>query len=309
MRASLILFPFLMALLHPAALLGAQHDERSHSSGDLTILELTTSTRAHALGGAFWPGSGHAVFHHPALIPTQGFQITLGGRAGRHDADARRRESRERLRRGHDDDALFTALSAATNWMGGAVAVGMAVLDYDMTEYVGAVGYRRDAPFGVEVGAVAKVVGQAVAGARGRTAAFDVGLSRGFGRVTAALTVQHMGPDFELAGRPRRLPHRVVLGAGTRGRAPVGPLDIGGTVQISHERSGDLVPGGGVEFAYWPIQRRVFILRVGAVHAADGDGSPLTFGAGFEGDRIRIDYGYSDRDAIAGPHRLGVSIR
>ena len=306
------LFPSLASLLALAAPLGAQDSDRSHSSGDILLLELTTSTRAHALGGGFWPGGGHAVFHHPALIPTQGFEVTLGRWRGRRDDDPVHGDSRRRARdpRGHDgDDALFTALSTATGWMGGAVTVGMAVLDYDMTEYVGAVGYRRDVAFGIEAGAVAKVVGQAVGGARGRTVAVDMGVSRGLGRVTAALSVQNMGPDLELAGRQRRLPHRVVLGAGTRGRAPVGPLDIGGTVQLSRERSGNIVPGGGVEIAYWPIQRRVFILRVGAVRPADGDAFPLTFGAGFEGDRIRIDYGYSDRDPIAGPHRIGISIR
>ena len=296
-------------LLLPAATLDAQSGERGGFPGDLPVLELTASTRAHALGGAFWPGTGHALFHHPALIPSQGFDITMGGRAGHGDADDRHGESRERSLRHDYDDILYTALSTNTGWMGGSLAVGMAVFDYGFTEYTGAVGYRRDAVFGIEMGAVAKVVGQAAGGSRGRTGALDLGASRRFGRLTAALTVQNMGPDLELAGRKRQLPLRVVLGAGTPSRVPVGPLDIGAALQVSREGSGDLVPGGGVEFAYWPLQRRVFILRLGAARVVDGDGLPLTFGAGFEGDRIRVDYGYSNRDPIAGPHRIGVSIR
>ena len=47
-------------------------------AGRLPVLELTTNTRAHALGGALWPGSGHALFHHPSLIPSQGFDLSVG---------------------------------------------------------------------------------------------------------------------------------------------------------------------------------------------------------------------------------------
>ena len=306
-----LVFTPLAFLLLSATSLHAQHSDRSGTRSDLPILELTTNTRAHALGGAFWPGNGHALFHHPALIPSQGFEVTVGGRAGHHHEGDRRGESRERhSRRDYDrDDILYTALSTSTNWMGGSLAVGMSVFDYGLTEYVGAVGYSRDVKFGIEVGAVAKVVGQSVGGVSGRTGAVDLGLSRAIGRYTAALTVQNMGPDLELAGRHRGLPLRVVLGAGTRSRMPVGPLDIGGAVQVAREGSGDVVPGGGIEIAYWPIQRRVFIVRIGAVRVVDGDDLPLTFGAGFEGDRIRLDYGYGNRDPVTGPHRFGVSIR
>lgn len=49
--------------------------------------------------------------------------------------------------------------------------------------------------FGIEMGAVAKVVGQSVGGVSGRTGALDLGLSRAMRRYTAALTVQNMGPN------------------------------------------------------------------------------------------------------------------
>lgn len=333
----------LLATFAPSA--HAQEEERSSTSLRPPILKLTTSARALALGGAFWTGSGgtHAIFHHPALISGQGFDIAVAGHGLRrgHNGDDDDHSERERDRddgRHRGKDGLHTALSASAPWFGGSVGVGVAVfdhgaaLDFDVpeerdrtsapsdrpvtvlqarpagTEFVAAVGYRREF-LGFGVGAAAKVVGQTVGGVRDRTGALDLGVSRGMGRVTAALAVQNLGPDLELRGRPVSLPTRVVLGAGTTGRTAVGPLDIGGAVQVAHERSGEIVPGGGVEIAYWPIQRRVFIVRLGAVRVVEGDGSPVTFGAGFEGDRIRVDYAYSDRDPVAGPHRIGVSIR
>lgn len=339
-----------LPLLLPAALLlflaapvEGQTRERSGSPPGPSILKLQASTRAHALGSAFWPGSGHAVFHHPALIPSQGFDLSLGGVYGRGDDgdgdhDSRDRDGDRDAGRRHPDEALYTALSVATGWMGGSVSVGLAVLDYGYsldvdvgrerdltpaersrlaaarlrrtsTEFVGVAGYTREVVFGIDVGASAKVVGLSVGGYGSRGGALDLGVSRAFGRVTAALTVQNLGPDLELAGRHLPLPRRLVLGAGTRGRAPVGPLDIGAAAQVAYERGGDIVPGGGVEIAYWPVQRRVFIARLGAVRVLDGDGLPVTFGAGFEGDRIRLDYAYSERDPVVGPHRIGVSIR
>lgn len=338
----------LLATIAPST--HAQEGDRSPASLRPPILKLTTSARALALGGAFWTGSGgtHAIFHHPALISGQGFDIAIAGHGFRrgHNGDDDDHGDRERDRddgRQRGKDALHTALSASAPWFGGSVGVGVAVfdhgaaLDFDVperrdrtnapsdrpattlgprpagTEFVAAVGYRREL-LGFGVGATAKVVGQTVGGARDRTGrdrtgALDLGVSRRMGRVTAALAVQNLGPDLELRGRPVSLPTRVVLGAGTAGRTAVGPLDIGGAVQVAHERGGEIVPGGGVEIAYWPIQRRVFIVRLGAVRVVEGDGSPVTFGAGFEGDRVRLDYAYSDRDPVAGPHRIGVSIR
>lgn len=333
----LLPLPLLLSLATPA---DGQTRERTGSATGPSILKLQASTRTHALGSAFWPGSGHAVFHHPALIQSQGFDLSVGGVYDRDEDGDRGHDHRDRdAGNRHPDDALYTALSVGTNWMGGSVSLGLAVLDYGYspdidvrrernltpverarlvaatrhrrtsTEFVGVVGYTRETVFGIDVGAAAKVVGWSVGGYGGRAGALDLGMSRDFARVTAALTVQNLGPDLELAGGHVPLPRRLVLGAGTRGRAPAGPLDIGGAVQVAYERGGEIVPGGGVEFAYWPIQRRVFIVRVGGGRVVEGDGLPVTFGAGFEGDRIRVDYGFSERDPVVGPHRIGVSIR
>ena len=335
----LILLPLAFLFLLPAPVQGQTRESGGSPTGP-SILKLQASTRAHALGSAFWPGSGHAVFHHPALIQSQGFDLSVGGVYGGDDDGGRDHDHRDRDGgHHHPDDALYTALSVGEEWMGGSVSVGMAILDYryspdldagrerdltpaerarlaaaarlrrTSTEFVGVVGYTREAVFGIDVGAAVKVVGLSAGGQGDRTGALDLGASRDFGRVTAALTVQNLGPDLELAGRDVPLPRRLVLGAGTRGRAPVGPLDIGGAVQVAYERGGEIVPGGGVEIAYWPIQRRVFIVRVGGGRVVERDGLPVTFGAGFEGDRIRVDYGFSERDPVVGPHRIGVTVR
>ena len=288
------------------------------------------------LGGAFWTGGNadHSVFHHPALISGQGFDLSLGGIFSRK-GDGDRRRDRDAADRG-PDDAIQLTLSASGSWLGGNVAVGLAVFDYGgdidiqrergrsngggsrptaagavswgATEFVGTVAYRRTF-FGFGAGVAGKVVGWTAGGARSRTVAVDVGVSRTFRQLTTALTVQNLGPDLEMGGRDVPLSRPVVLGAGTQRRVPVGPLDIGGAVQVAREYGGDIVPGGGVEVAYWPVVRRVFIARIGVVRVVEGDGSPVTFGAGFEGDRVRLDYGYRDRGPETGPHQIGISIR
>ena len=289
------------------------------------------------LGGAFWTGGNadHAVFHHPALISGQGFDLSLAGIYGQ-DGDGHRQRDRDAERDRGPDDAIHLTLSASGSWLGGNVAVGLAVLDYggdiDLSrererdlvaggrsaaassaswgsaQFVATVAYSRDL-LGFGVGAAGKVIGWTVGGARARTVAADVGVSRTFWQLRTALTVQNLGPDLEMGGRDVPLSRRVVLGVGTARRTPVGPLDIGGAVQVAREYGGEIVPGGGVEIAYWPIVRRVFIARIGVVRVVDGDGSPLTLGAGFEGDRVRLDYGYLDRGPATGPHQIGISIR
>ena len=277
------------------------------------ILELSSSTRAMALGGAFWAGTGaNAVFHHPGLIAGEGF----GG-------------SRTRI-----GGAAHLALSGSRAWLGGSIAAGVSFLEYgtsaesplalprdaavliggghmSASEYVAALGFA-DELFSVDIGVAAKLVGQRLGGLGGNTVAVDLGAARSVGRVVTALTVQNLGRGLKLGRHEVPLARRVVVGAGTAGRAPVGPLDIGGAVQIARDGDGDIVPGGGLEVAWWPVQRRVFIVRIGAVRVVEGDGSPLTFGFGFEGDRIRIDYAhreYRHDDLGASSHSIGIAFR
>ena len=204
------------------------------------------------------------------------------------------------------------------------------------SEYMLTAGYATEL-WGVSVGGAAKLVGQRLGSATGSTAAVDVGAGRDAGPVSLALTVRNLGRDLDL--RPefnRELPaadgqtpgsalpflspvaiplaRRVVLGAATD-RAPVGPLDIGVAAEIALDRGGEVVPAGGIEVAWWPILRRVFIGRFGIARtgpsgheeAVAPGSADLTFGAGFAGDRIRLDYAYCARGN--GSHSFGLAWR
>lgn len=291
---------------------GSTRSQASPTPGPL-VLKLGASTRAAALGSAFWTGDGaDAVLHHPALIGGEGF----GG-------------SRQKI-----GGATHMVLSGSRGWLGGAVAAGVSFLEYgtgatsplelpretaalvgggDMaaSEYVAALGYA-DEMFGFGVGVAAKLIGQRLGGLWGNTTAVDLGAARDIGRFTAALSVQNLGRALKVGRYEVPLARRVVLGAGSGGRVPVGPLDIGAAVQVAREGDGGIVPGGGVEIAWWPVQRRVFIARIGLRRQMEGQTSPFTFGAGFEGDRIRIDYAYGEyihEDLGADSHRIGIAFR
>ena len=319
----------------------AQDPDRDRIRASLPILELVTSTRALALGGAFLPGNGdHAIFHHPALISSQGLDISIRGVfwvEGRNlnTPDGVDRTDDSGATAGHGaghsydsrhphNEATYIAASAGFSWLGGTVAAGMALFDYGVwfdtdvpapqrawrgaTEFVCLVGYSREV-FGFGLGANAKLAGRTLVGVRERGSALDLGVAREIGPVIAALSVQNVRHGPELWVYSESLPTRLVLGAGTGRRMPLGPLDIGGAVQVAREEGGEIVPGGGVEIAYRPIVRRVFIARIGAARVREGDGMPLTFGAGFEGGRIQVNYAYNDHEFMLRAHQFGVSVR
>ena len=265
-----------------------------------------------------------------------------GGRdAAGHDDDDYDDHDHDDDRDDHDREGFGqVAMSATASWLGGVVGTGVALRSrghsedraYPMggREHLVALGYAREF-YGVATGAVAKLAGFRGDDDWSDGIAVDLGVARQFGPVTVALTVQNLGGggwyrhrdddhddhdddhhyhDGEHLGGGW-LEERVVLGAGTS-RVPMGPLDVGAVAQVAVDRDGDWVPGGGVEFAWWPVLRRVFIGRVGLVRTLDDDGLPVTFGLGFAGDRIRVDYAYADAgdggDGHA-PHSVGLSIR
>ncbi len=276
------------------------------------ILDMTFGARSLALGGALWTDDGaFSIFSHPALLSGEGFGV------------AHRRLG----------DATHMAASASRGWLDGTVSAGLSLLTYRGTasgapgrpvfvhdlldrgkgvalEFVAAVGFSRRVR-GTMVGMAAKVVEQRMGGVRGSTAAVDIGVGRDLGPVTAALSIQNLGPGMDFGGHAAPLATRIVLGAGT-GRTPLGPFDVGAAAQLARSGGGHLIPGGGVEVAWWPILRRTFIVRMGAVRVIDSPASPLTFGAGFEGDRIRIDYALTDHAngrRAARSHVIGLAFR
>ncbi len=261
------------------------------------------------LGGAFFAadGSDAALLHHPALLEGSGFGAAF-----------------HRL----EDGGSLVATTASGEWFGGFAGIGVV--------FVGGTGEARGHPedrdgegpgraerwrgssfavaagfagevLGLRVGGAAKVVGQDDGTTRSRTLAADVGAAMEAGPVTVALTAQNLGPGLAGKGETLPLATRVALGAGMD-RKPVGPLDIGGAVQLARDGDGEIVPGGGVEIAWWPVVGRVFILRFGAVHVSEDHASPFTFGGGFAGDRLRLDYAYQGAGRES-RHALGLAFR
>lgn len=288
------------------------------------ILELPAGARAVALGGAFWTAGDEAgaIFHHPSLMSSGGF-----GMSWQHF---------------HDPSALadgvgLLAMSGSAEWMGGVAGVGLAFMEYRTNHekpwaswprsarsaidlggagqeaasaYVAAGAFSREIG-GFALGGAVKAVGLRVGTKKGVAGAVDLGASTEVGPATVALTVQNLGPDLrmELEGPTVPLARRVTLGAGTD-RVPVGPLDVGGAMRVVRNGRGEFLAGGGVEVAWWPLLRRVFIARVGVLRTPDDlDGSfhELTFGGGFAGDRIRLDYAYQRHGHRS--HTFGLSFR
>lgn len=277
------------------------------------VLDHLAGVRAVAMGGAYWTAGGEtgAIFHHPSLMSGEGF----GGFFRYLDRSA------PGSRDGSSDPAGATllALTGSAAWWEGTVSVGVALLEYGVphddpsssfarpgeltgrgtmaaSEYVASVGFARRI-MGVEVGVAVKTVGVRAGASRDATAAVDVGASVEVGFAAVVLSGQNLGPGVELGEGNRPLRKQVVLGAGAD-RTPLGPLDIGGAVQVAVDSRGTVAPGGGIEVAWWPVLRRVFTLRAGIARAHDGAGSgsaALSFGGGFAGDRVRLDYAYRHR--------------
>lgn len=220
--------------------------------------------------------------------------------------------------------------SASGDWWGGSVALGVVTLDQgverDQPEsllrdpasllYLGpvgastsvaALGYAREF-MGLRWGVTAKYVSQRVGSSRATTAAADLGVAFDFGVGNVALSVQNLGQGLELAGTTLDLAQRTLVTLGTL-RRPTGPIDLGVNAHIGRDGSGEVLAGGGLEVAYWPIQGRTFIARIGASNPGETSASPLTFGGGFAGDQFQVDYSYGGFDSVDAAHRFSVSIR
>lgn len=277
------------------------------------LLELASTVEALGLGGAHMGSGAHAIFSHPALVDGGGAS-SLVQRFG--------------------SGATRVTASGGTSWFGGGVAIGLALLEHGApgadpaqllsdeaalsvpgptgaVDFVLAAGFSRSV-MGLEAGLSAKLVGQRLGGGRATTGALDLGVAKGFGPATVALSVQNLGPALESDGvspvQDLPLAKRVALGAFSR-RYPVGPLDIGGAAQLARTGQGAIEVGGGLEIAWWPVAGRTFVGRIGGRHTGDGTASPVTFGAGFAGDRIRLDYAFQGYDSVEGAHSFGLAFR
>jgi hypothetical protein len=277
------------------------------------VLELPASTRAMALGDAYMmnAGASDALFYHPGLVSgASGFGMDVQTWSG---------------------GASAASASAATDWFGGTVALGLQTLQYGApatevhllpggqdvlfqlgpaptSERVASVGYGRRV-LGVRLGLVGKLVEERIAGERDATGAVDVGAATTVGPLTVGLSAQNLGPDMGFVSGDAPLPTRITLGAGAYGRQ-VGPLDVGLAGALTRRDDGEVVAGAGLEVGYWPVEGRTFVGRIGAHRVPEGVGSPFSFGLAYWGDDLVVEWAYQRfGDLGEGTHRFGVRWR
>jgi len=315
---SLLMGPFFALLWAVSCLLPSPLTGQSRDRGPL-VLDLPSSTRAMALGNAFVLGyrDSDALFYHPGVLDrVQGMSASL-----------QRYSTRGRL----------MAVSAGTDWWSGGVALGAQVLAYEapatrpisgqdvlelpdheaslrergdvsVSEMVLSAGYGREM-FGIRLGLVGKLVDQRFGPLRGSTAAIDVGAALAPGPFTLALSARNLGWDLTLGGEDIPLPTHLALGASSP-RVPVGPLDLAATPSLDYRVDGDVISSAGMEVAYWPVVGRTFVARVGYAHVPqERQEMAITFGGGFTGDDIILEYAYQGFDTGDPTHRFGIGWR
>jgi hypothetical protein len=257
------------------------------------------------------------VFYHPGLL----------SRAGGISGSVQR----------YSPHSTLATLSAGQSWLSGGVALGIQILTYGaagsdpsmgedilnlpadigslredgttgVSEMVVSAGYGQTVK-GVQMGFVGKLVQQRFGSLKSSTGALDLGITASPGPVTLGLSAQNLGPHLSLGEEDIRLPTRFTLGASTR-RTAVGELDLLASSAVSYRLDGHVIPSAGMEVAYWPVTGRTFVGRFGYRHLPDEQsGWPLTFGGGFYGDDIVLEYAYEGFDSGIGSHRISIGWR
>jgi hypothetical protein len=279
------------------------------------VLELPASTRALSLGGAYVAAGADdaALFYNPSQL------ATVDGQAASLSVQP------------YIEGSTLGAASAAFQLGPGTLGVGLQVLSYGSTdEYVcdpstqcergeatgrtvsandlaASVGYGMTWRT-VRLGAAAKYVRQSLADASGGAPAIDVGAAIDVWRgATVGVSVQNLGPDLETAGSSAPLPRFLRFGASLPWRG-IGPFDVLGTVEVSQQREGDFLPGGGAEITWTSANGLAFSARVGALAQNSSSAtSRIAFGGGVRARQFALDYAYQSFDALAvTTHRFGL---
>lgn len=191
--------------------------------------------------------------------------------------------------------------------------------DFGVTETAVSLGYAREL-FGLDAGVVARYVEQRIDAVDDGLFAFDIGLAKDLGPAIISLSARNLGSDVEVDALPcndppcapspqsLEVPTNVALGVSTE-QFEVGEFDMFLTGQLMRRDDGEMVPGGGLELSYWPVQGYTFRLRGGLQRVVEDGRSPLTFGAAFSGDALTIEYAFQSFDQDGNAHRLGILIR
>lgn len=305
-RTPLVLIAASTLLLPAPGVAGQTADGRGP-----TVLELPTGAAEISLGTAapLSRRGAERIFQNPAAVQGEGFAAGLT-RFGTSSSHAH--------------------LAGSTEWAGGTLALGVQTLGYstdatavtgipdgpdpllrsgarDASELVVAGVYAREL-VGLRWGVGAKLVEQRFGGGKSGTVAWDLGVTRDIGPVTAGAAARNLGWDLERDGATQPLPDRLTLGVSGHGWV-VGPLDLGATGALHREAGGAWIPAAGFEVAWWPVIGRTFIGRVGVRRVVDSAADPVTFGAAFIGDALTLEYAYMGFDGLEAAHTLALSWR
>ena len=295
-----------LALAAPGPLL-AQGDDTAPF-----ILTIPASTRAHALGnaGVALPDPEAAVFYNPAqLVTARGTSFSL-----------------TRYRGISNHATLATTMA----FLGGGVGVGAQRLEFFVpdTELPGprggeggltladdvlvtntgaTLGYARTWS-GFRLGLSARYVEQRAPDRRTSTTMVDIGMARSISGVTVGLAAQHLGPAIELGSETFDLPRRYTLGAAFQNQQIGTWFDLGASVAIPVYEDGSVLPGGGVELSYIPIEGVVITGRFGVRAVRRAAEFPTTAGAAVGFDNVLIEYAFQSFDTPGYAHRVGVRL-
>lgn len=314
----------LFALALSAAMAAGSDAVLAQSAGDasggggVVIGRLPASTRTLALGGA--PALGNpdpdGLFRNPALAQgARGMGFHL------HD---------------YTGTSKLVAMAGGAAWLGGGVGLGLRSAEYRIptvgtglpearpgdrmasslrngepgtavSETALTAAYGRTLK-GFRVGAAASWLRVRAGSESDVTGFVDLGVARAVGPVTVGLSGGGLAPSLDLAPGLRRVPKWLTAGAGSRTRQ-VGPLDLAGALSLTVVEGGKLEAGGGLEVAWWPIQGRTFVGRVGLGGSEIRDASLPTLGAAFLGDSFTLEYAWRDVGGSRGLHAVGLRFR
>ncbi|MYA33858.1 MAG: hypothetical protein F4164_04105 [Gemmatimonadales bacterium] len=278
------------------------------------VLQAPASVEAAAYGNAphLRGGGADLLFYAPALI----------GRAGGMAAGLHR----------YGSEGTVATLASEGSVGLGDFAVGLQYMRYGgsgtatlpdlqyaafadgepVTEFAASFGYARTLFGVVDAGVVAKYLElHSLHALRDRALVADLGVAREFGPAMVSLTARNLGSDLEtraVTDSADRIPTQLALGISTES-FEVGELDMFLTSQVARRRDGEIIPAGGVEISYWPVQGYTFRLRAGLQRVVEDRRSPFTFGLAFTGDALTLEYAFQAFHVDGNAHRFGLTFR
>lgn len=182
-----------------------------------------------------------------------------------------------------DDDVLATSTSAA--------------LGYART-------YR-----GFRIGVSTMYVEQRMPDERTSAAAANIGIAKSFGGgLWVGFAAQNLGTTFDVGDTAYDFARRYTLGAAFQGYPLWTWFDVGASVALPVYEDGSVLPGGGVELSYVPLDGIVITGRLGARAVRHRAEFPLTSGASIGFDNFILEYAFQSFDYPGYAHRFGVRL-